>query len=47
MHADAGVPLPTLQMWMGHKDIATTMRYIRPNRSPEIQTKFNATFAGL
>jgi integrase len=47
MHADAGVPLPTLQMWMGHKDIATTMRYIRPNRSPEIQTKFNATFAAL
>jgi len=46
-HADAGVPIPTIQLWMGHKDMATTMRYIRPNRSPEIRAKFNATFAGM
>lgn len=46
-HADAGVPIPTIQLWAGHKDMATTMRYIRPNRSPEVKAKFNATFAGM
>jgi integrase len=25
--AAAGVPMRTLQEWMGHKDIATTQRY--------------------
>ena len=46
-HADAGVPIPTIQLWMGHKDMATTMRYLRPNRSAEARAKFNATFAGV
>jgi integrase/recombinase XerD len=46
-HADAGVPIPTIQLWMGHKDLATTMRYLRPNRSAEARAKFNATFAGV
>src|ERR1017187_5544854 len=46
-HADAGVPIPTIQLWMGHKDLATTMRYLRPNRSAEARAKFNATFTGV
>lgn len=46
-HADAGVPIQTIQLWMGHKDMATTMRYLRPNRSAEARAKFNATFAGV
>jgi len=46
-HADAGVPLPTIQLWMGHKSLETTMRYIRPNRSDAVKAKFNATFAGM
>jgi integrase len=46
-YADAGVPIPTIQLGAGHKDMATTMRYIRPNRSPEVKAKFNATFAGI
>ena len=46
-HADAGVPIPTIQLWMGHKDLATTMRYLRPNRSAEARARFNATFAGV
>jgi integrase/recombinase XerD len=46
-HADAGVPIPHDSAMDGHKDMATTMRYIRPNRGAEIKAKFNATFAGM
>ncbi len=42
-----GVPIPTIQLWMGHKVMATTMRYLRPSRSPEARAKFNATFSGV
>jgi len=38
---------PTIYLWAGHKDMATTMRYIKPNRSPEVKANFNATFAGV
>lgn len=46
-HADAGVPVQVIQKWMGHKNIETTIRYIRPNRSVAITEKFNATFKGI
>lgn len=26
--ASAGVPMRTLQEWMGHRDLATTQRYV-------------------
>jgi integrase/recombinase XerD len=28
MHAEAGVPAPTIQRWLGHSDLATTLRYL-------------------
>jgi integrase len=46
-HADAGVPVQVIQKWMGHKNIETTIRYIRPNRSVAITEKFNAPFKGI
>ena len=30
---EAGVDLRTVQYWMGHKDLESTMRYLKPNRS--------------
>ena len=29
--AEAGVPIPVIQRWLGHTDVATTMRYVHPN----------------
>lgn len=29
----AGVDLRTVQLWMGHTDLASTMRYLKPNRA--------------
>jgi integrase/recombinase XerD len=45
MHLWAGVDLRTVQHWMGHKDIESTMRYLRPNRGEAVRTKVNHTFA--
>jgi integrase len=45
MHLWAGVDLRTVQSWMGHKDMESTMRYLKPNRSQEVRAKVNATFA--
>jgi integrase/recombinase XerD len=33
----AGVDLRTVQSWMGHKDIASTMRYLKPQRGTKMQ----------
>ena len=33
----AGVDLRTVQDWMGHKDIASTMRYLKPQRGAKMQ----------
>ena len=44
-HLWAGVDLRTVQHWMGHKDIESTMRYLKPNRSQEVKAKVNHTFA--
>jgi integrase len=40
----AGVDLRTVQSWMGHSDLESTMRYLRPNRSREVQNKVNEIF---
>jgi len=32
---------------MGHKDLESTMRYLKPARGKGIREKANATFAGL
>jgi integrase len=47
MHLQAGVDLRTVQSWLGHKDLASTMRYLKPARGKEVRARFNQTFAGL
>jgi integrase len=47
MHLQAGVDLRTVQSWLGHKDLASTMRYLKPARGKEARDRFNRTFAGL
>jgi integrase len=49
MHAEAGVPAPTIQRWLGHSDLATTLRYlaIADVRSEWTRSQVNATFARL
>ncbi len=44
-HLQAGVDLRTVQMWLGHKDMESTMRYLKPARGKGIRAKVNATFA--
>jgi integrase/recombinase XerD len=43
-HLWAGVDLRTVQEWMGHTDLASTLRYLRPARGVGVQEKVNATF---
>jgi integrase len=38
----SGVDLRTVQAYMGHADISSTMRYLRPASSKEAQAKINA-----
>ena len=38
----AGVDLRTVQSWMGHTDLASTMRYLKPNRGKEVREKVSA-----
>jgi integrase/recombinase XerD len=45
MHLQAGVDLRTMQSWMGHKDLESTMRYLKPARGKGIRERVNATFA--
>jgi integrase len=44
-HLWAGVDLRTCQHWMGHKDVESTMRYLKPQRGQEARAKVNNTFA--
>jgi integrase len=41
----AGVDLRTVQQWLGHTDMESTMRYLKPSRSAETQAKVNEIFA--
>jgi integrase len=41
----AGVDLRTVQLWLGHKDIESTMRYLKPSRSQQVREKVNEIFA--
>jgi integrase len=47
MHLQAGVDLRTVQAFMGHTDLASTMRYLKPARGATVQAKVNATFAQI
>jgi integrase len=46
-HLQAGVDLRTVQLWLGHTDLASTMRYLKPARGAEVQQKVNHTFAAM
>jgi integrase len=41
----AGVDLRTVQQWLGHSDMESTMRYLKPSRSQQVQDKVNEIFA--
>jgi integrase/recombinase XerD len=42
----AGIDLRTVQSWLGHKDMESTMRYLKPARNTVVQEKFNSVFEG-
>jgi len=41
----AGVDLRTVQQWLGHSDMESTMRYLKPSRSQHVRDKVNKIFA--
>ena len=41
----AGVDLRTVQQWLGHSDMESTIRYLKPSRSAKVQEKVNEIFA--
>ena len=41
----AGVDLRTVQTWLGHSDMESTMRYLKPSRSEATRDKVNTIFA--
>jgi integrase/recombinase XerD len=44
-HLRAGVDLRTVQTWLGHSDMESTMRYLKPSREEKTRQKVNETFA--
>jgi len=44
-HLWEGVDLRTVQSWMGHTDLESTMRYLKPNRSQAVRDKVEETWA--
>jgi site-specific recombinase XerD len=40
----AGVDLRTVQQWLGHSDMESTMRYLKPSRSQQTHEKVNEIF---
>jgi integrase/recombinase XerD len=43
----AGVDLRTVQQWLGHSDMESTMRYLKPSRSSQAREKVNEIFGGV
>lgn len=41
----AGVDLRTVQQWLGHSDMESTMRYLKPARNQRVRDKVNEIFA--
>ena len=40
----AGVDIRTTMSWLGHSDLESTLRYLRPNQSVEVRAKVNQIF---
>jgi integrase len=40
----SGVDLRTVQQWMGHSDLESTLRYLKPNRGAAVRDKINTMF---
>jgi integrase/recombinase XerD len=41
----AGVDLRSVQEWLGHSDLESTMRYLKPSHSQQTRDKVNEIFA--
>lgn len=46
-HLQAGVDLKTVQTWLGHHDIESTMRYLTPAKGEGVKAMVNKTFNNL
>jgi integrase/recombinase XerD len=46
-HLQDGRDIRTVQKWLGHSDLASTMRYLKPARHRDVLEKVNETFAFL
>jgi len=46
-HLQKGVDLRTVQDWLGHKDLESTMRYLQPAKGKAVRQKVNATFSAV
>jgi hypothetical protein len=42
----AGVDLRIVRQWLGHSDMESTMRYLKPSRSEKTREKVNEIFGG-
>jgi integrase/recombinase XerD len=46
-HLCSGTDIRTLQVWMGHKDLASTMRYLKAGYGKDLLARVNAAFAAV
>ena len=44
--SERAVDLRTVQLWLGHRDLESTMRYLKPARGKGVRDKQNAAFDG-
>ncbi|HEY1804940.1 MAG TPA: tyrosine-type recombinase/integrase [Terracidiphilus sp.] len=44
-HLQAGVDLRTVQQWLGHTDMESTLRYLRPAQGHSVTARVDATFS--
>ncbi len=43
-HLQSGIDLRTVQSWLGHSDLESTLRYLKPARGAGMRDKVNATW---